>query len=168
MTQARELAAKGLAERAKAGIKVRQPLQKLKVKSEKFKVKEELIGLIKDELNVKEVVFDKNLKTEVELDTVVTPELRKEGLLREMVRTIQDMRKKAGYKPRDKARLCYEGDKELTEIFRDNQKTIMSATGLKELTEGPVRADRRGKQKFDAEQEFSLGGRTLRLGIEKA
>ena len=117
MAEVRELVVKGLAERAKAGIKVRQPLQKLKVKSDKSKLKGEFMGLIKDELNVREIVFDKNLKEEVVLDTTITPELQKEGLLREILRNIQEMRKKAGYKPKDKARLRYEGEEELKEIF---------------------------------------------------
>ncbi len=171
MVRVREVVAKGLSERAKAGVKVRQPLQKLKVKSEKLKVKEELLNLVKDELNVKEVVFDKNLKTEVELDTTITPELRKEGLLREIVRNIQDMRKKAGYKPKDKARLRYEGDQELKEVFRDNQRAIMSAAGLKELAEGKEKSgyarSRAARQKFDAEQEFSLENKSLWLGIRQ-
>ncbi|MBI2098202.1 MAG: class I tRNA ligase family protein [Candidatus Wildermuthbacteria bacterium] len=163
MEQAREFVVKGLAERAKAGIKVRQPLQKLKVKSDKSKLKGEFMGLIKDELNVKEVTFDKNLKGEVELDTTITPELQKEGLLREILRNIQEMRKKAGYKPQDRIYLRYQGAEELRKILRENQKMIMPAVGVKEMQESDD-----SKEEFDIEQEFSAEGRTLRLGIRKA
>ena len=59
----RQIITLGLAIRAKNGIKVRQPLSKLKVESEKMKVDDEnLVGLIKDELNVKEVEFVESLQ----------------------------------------------------------------------------------------------------------
>jgi len=101
----------GHAERKTKRIKVRQPLKKLKIKNEKLKMtmqnlKREkyvsLVSLIKDELNVKEVEFiyegkDKEIK--VEFDTKLTPELIAEGEARELVRQIQDLRKKGNYKP---------------------------------------------------------------------
>ena len=39
--------------------------------------------MIKDELNVKEIIFDDKISGEVELDTEITPELKEEGDLRE-------------------------------------------------------------------------------------
>ena len=162
MAEVRELVVKGLAERAKAGIKVRQPLAALKIKNSKLKISKDLLNLLADELNVKEVVFDKNLKGEVELDTTITPELRKEGLLREILRNIQEMRKKAGYKPQDRIYLRYQGAEELEKILRDNQKMIMPAVGIKEMQESDS-----SKEEFDIEQEFSAEGKTLRLGIRK-
>ena len=87
-----------LEQRAKAGIKVKQPIKSLKVKSEKLKIKEneELLNLIKDEVNVKEIIWDKNINQEVELDVEITPELKEEGELREFIRGLQDLRKKLG------------------------------------------------------------------------
>jgi hypothetical protein len=41
-------------------------------------------------------VFDEQIKGEMELDTNLTPELLEEGSVRELVRHIQDLRKKAG------------------------------------------------------------------------
>jgi len=54
-----------------------------------------LIQLIKEELNVKEVSFTKG-KEElvVELDTKITPQLKAEGEARELIRQIQELRKK--------------------------------------------------------------------------
>ncbi len=162
MAQVRELVAKGLAERAKAGIKVRQPLGLLKIPMSKPQFSKDILGLIKDELNVKEVIADPKIKEEVELDTTITPALQREGMLREILRHIQGMRKQAGYRPQDKVRLRYAGDEQLKEILKENEKTIMSAVGLKEMTEGD-----RPKQTFDIEEEFSLEGRTLHLAIRK-
>ena len=162
MAQVRELVAKGLAERAKAGIKVRQPLSALKIKNLKFEISKDLLNLLADELNVKEVIVDPKIKEEVELDTVITPVLQREGTLREILRHIQEMRKQAGYKPQDKVRLRYTGDEQLKEILKENEKTIMSSVGLKEMREGD-----QPKQTFDVEEEFSLEGQNLRLSIRK-
>ena len=66
----------GVEARAKARIKVRHRLlrSKSKIKILKLKNKEEFGNLIKDELNVKEVIFDDKISGEVELDTKITPE----------------------------------------------------------------------------------------------
>ncbi|MEK7173135.1 MAG: isoleucine--tRNA ligase, partial [Patescibacteria group bacterium] len=93
MQVARDIVSLALAQRMDLKIGVRQGLSKLKVKSAKLKVKEELLDLIKDEVNVKEVVFDENIKDEVELDTTMTDELKEEGQVREIIRHIQDLRK---------------------------------------------------------------------------
>ncbi len=86
----------GLAGRKAAGIKVRQPLAKLMVKGETQS--EELIQLIKDELNVKEVVFADGETLGVELDTHLTEELKAEGDVRELIRQVQELRKTLGAK----------------------------------------------------------------------
>ncbi len=87
----------GHAKRKELGIKVRQPLQKLKVKREKLKVNNELIQIIKDELNIKEIEFEEGGdELIVVLDTTITRELQEEGLAREIVREIQQARKVSG------------------------------------------------------------------------
>ena len=96
----RRIVTLGLEARQKAGIKVRQPLPKLEIKH--FKLNEDYIELIKDELNVKEVIENKNIETEIMLYTEITPELRAEGEYREFMRELQDKRKKLGLLPRDK------------------------------------------------------------------
>ena len=57
---------------------------------------EKLLDLIKEEINVKEIIFDNKIKEEIELDTNITEELKKEGIAREIVRSIQNMRKELG------------------------------------------------------------------------
>lgn len=117
MDLVRKIVEFGLAKRAETGIKVRQPLGKLKVKSlEVKKLEVEFINLIKDEINVKEVIFDKDEagKLKVELDTEITEELRQEGMLRELVRTINQMRKKMGLTISDKVAVRYSFDNEKT------------------------------------------------------
>ncbi len=63
-----------LAERTAKGLKVRQPLSKLKIQNQKSKIQndKELLDLIKDEVNVKEILFDDKIEKEIELDTNIT------------------------------------------------------------------------------------------------
>jgi len=97
MELVRKICELGHAERKKAGIKVRQPLNKFQISNFKFQISNDLIQLIKDELNIKEVVFKQGKgELEVELERKITPELRAEGEARELVRQIQELRKKAG------------------------------------------------------------------------
>jgi len=106
MEQTRNICSLGLQKRAETGIKVRQPLAKLKVKSQKLKI-DELTDLIKDEVNVKEIEFDIKLNNDVELDTNISEELREEGLVRDFVRSIQAKRKEMGLTPKDRIRVIY-------------------------------------------------------------
>jgi isoleucyl-tRNA synthetase len=63
----------------------------------KVKIDEELLQLVKDELNVKEVVVSQGAaELKVELDTILTPELKAEGAVRELIRQVQELRKEKG------------------------------------------------------------------------
>ena len=126
MEKVRGIVASALAERAKVGIKIRQPLQKLEITE---RIDKELLVLIKEEINVKEITLGKMLK----LDTEITPALKEEGLVREVIRQIQEMRKKAGLKPKDKISIEYSGTPELNEILTKNKTFILKETKAKGL-----------------------------------
>lgn len=95
MKKVREIVAQGLAKRAEAGIKVRQPLQELRIMNKELG--EEMLELIKDEVNVKEINFGKELVLNIE----ISDELKKEGELRELIRNINGLRKEMGLTPND-------------------------------------------------------------------
>lgn len=102
MTEVRRIVSLALEARAKVGVKVRQPLALLTVKNtEEEVIRGGFFDLIKDEINVKDVTLDKTIADEVVLDTVITPELKKEGQFRDLVRTIQELRKQQGLTPSD-------------------------------------------------------------------
>ena len=93
MEEVRKTVEIALALRAEKGIKVRQPLNKLTIY---YQLEDGLKQIIADELNVKSVEIVQNGeadKNKVVLDTILTDELKKEGLLREVVRTINQIRK---------------------------------------------------------------------------
>ncbi|GAI45010.1 unnamed protein product, partial [marine sediment metagenome] len=91
MRKVREIITKVLAKRTELGIKVRQPLQGLRITNYKLRREKELLELIKDEVNVKEITFGKTLK----LDTKISKELKEEGQVREFIRQVQQLRKNA-------------------------------------------------------------------------
>lgn len=124
MKQARKIVEMALAKRAEAGIKVRQPLQKLTIMSVHLSV--EYKRLVQEELNVKEVVFQEGDTLSVELDTSITPELGLEGQARQFIRQINNLRKQKGLTTHDRIKIYYEGEiKELIETFG---KEIIKAT----------------------------------------
>jgi len=129
MQNVRHIVTLGLEARQKAGIKVRQPLNQLRIKNYELGIG--YTELIKDELNVKEVVLNKNIKDEIELDTKITEELKEEGDYRELVRALQDMRKKIGLTPSDVVVLYFEtndiGKKLVQKFENDIKKTVLAS-----------------------------------------
>ncbi len=106
MVSARRVVETSHALRAKAGLKVRQPLSQV-VTTEQLRP--DLDEIVRDELNIKELHQATTLPTGVEwavaesvaLDTTVTDELKEEGLFRDLVREFNSLRKKAGLQPSD-------------------------------------------------------------------
>lgn len=130
MQHTRELVSSALQVRAKETIKVRQPLAKLSVPQLEG-LTEEYLDLIIDEVNVKEVVEDTTL-TDVVLDTLVTPELKKEGDFREVVRKIQDKRKEQGLTPKDRPALTlFVGDHK--DFFASYEQELKEKCQLREI-----------------------------------
>ena len=158
MDLVRDLVTKALAERAKAQLKVRQPLSSLTIKGSGKEVRKDLLSLLKDEVNVKDVVFAKNLKSDVELDTVLTPELKEEGQVREILRGIQDQRKKEGCKPQDRVKVWYEGSVRIQSLIVKQGSLLKKAAGIETLVTGesPVAGN---------VKEIDLDGEILKFSI---
>jgi isoleucyl-tRNA synthetase len=157
MNIVRNLVSLGLKERQKAGIPVRQPLPKISVLG--IKLERQYKEIIKDELNVKDVIESGSIKNEVELDTNITPELKAEGDYRELLRAIQDMRKGRGLTPSDMIILSLETNdagKELIQKFESDMKKVVLASRieLKENNGGEIKInDLVFKVKIDKIQE---------------
>ncbi len=92
---------KGYAKRKEAKIKVRMPLNEVKITvSKELTYKKDIEDIIKNTLNTKKVSIsiDTNIK-DIELlyDLNITDELKQEGEAREIIRMIQNQRKKKGF-----------------------------------------------------------------------
>lgn len=239
MKLARETASQGLSARSNAGIKVRQPLSQVLVfvKQGQAELDQELLEIVKDELNIKDLVFvqdpetlmsyrvlpdnkllgpkygadfpkvknalanldpdqvaelvnngedvpleldgdtislapeeilvqtqgaeglstvDSKLLT-VAIETEISPELRAEGLARELVRRIQDFRKQADFDIADRIRIVYQVSEGLKGALEEHRAYIMDETLTLELEEGqPDEGMFSGKAKFEGE-EVTLG-----------
>jgi isoleucyl-tRNA synthetase len=116
MVKIREIISIGLEQRSQAGLKIRQPLSTLKTNNALVQ-DSALADLVKDELNVKTVTYDENAP-EVWLDLKLTPELEREGFIRDLIRLIQGARKTAGYSFDQSVCLVIDSDLKLTDQER--------------------------------------------------
>lgn len=165
MNLIRDLAAEALKQRIEAQIKVRQPLAKLILgkkyqKLFKDKNKKELLEILKDEINVKEIVLDLKQKEDIVLDKNITQELYKEGLLRDLIRVIQDLRNKANLKSENKINLFIEANQGLRNIIEENKKIFLYEVDAKKLEFKKI-------NKFLIEFNGKLGDFNIWIGISK-
>jgi isoleucyl-tRNA synthetase len=138
MQEVRKICSLGLEARAKAEIKVRQPLSSLTTKLNATSLDVDLTSLLSDEVNIKKIIFSTTIENEVELDTELTPELIHEGIARELTRAIQEMRKKAGLTPDQTIKLQIETSSEGQEAinkFTEDIKKTTNAAEIKFLSE---------------------------------
>jgi len=153
-----------LAERIVKGVKVKQPIASLKIKDKGSKIKDDdrLISLIRDEVNVKEIIFDKDLVGEVELDVNLTDELKNEGFVRELVRCLQGMRKDAGLVPIDRITVSVSGSDNIVTAISKNEVVI-----LKESRAEKIEIDRKQNLDFSKWKEVSIDDQKIFFKIEK-
>lgn len=133
----------GLSKRAAEGIKVRQPLASAKLVSTISQNTPEevvrfLVDIARDELNVKSVeavtgseldIPEVSTQPSVVYDLNITPELKREGLMREIVRHVQSARKKAGLQVDDRIILqLTTNDDQLRQAINEHRATIAAET----------------------------------------
>ena len=122
MTEARVIVSKALEARDAAKIKVRQPLQKLTVES--YQLREEFLALIRDEVNVKQIVSGGKFA----LDTNITDELREEGIIRDAIRAVQEARKAAKMRPGEHGSVSIQVSQEYRKIVERHLESIQKQT----------------------------------------
>ena len=107
MARLRRVVEAGHAARNQAAVKVRHPLASVAIAD--APLAPDLEAILLEELNVKEARYEGEGGL-VTLDTRITEELQLEGLARDLVREIQELRKQSGFNVDDRIRLFYEGD----------------------------------------------------------
>jgi isoleucyl-tRNA synthetase len=131
MLEVREIVTLGLQRRQEEGIPVRQPLSKIMITG--YKIKEQYIEILKDELNIKDIVLDEGEDQKVELDTEITEDLKKEGQYRELIRAIQDIRKKNGLNPSDVITLNIGTDASGQELINKFKSELIKTVNAKDI-----------------------------------
>ena len=179
MSRTRELINSGLSLRMRqdehqTSIKVRQPLQFAAYAG--VKLAEYYEQIMAEELNVKEIRWIENLEehladydvTEgaikpeswIEISKHLTPELKREGLMREVIRHVQSARKKAGLQVDDRIELgITSGDAEITQAVDAFTDTIKSETLAVKL--GSAAAD--DMEKYDVK----IDGKPVEIYLKK-
>ncbi|UCB42254.1 MAG: isoleucine--tRNA ligase [Dehalococcoidales bacterium] len=167
----------GRAARSQAGIKVRQPLSRVIVKAGSRQDKEGLERLspqVLEELNTKTIEFadseeelDKpNLIVSSEggilvaMDCDVSSELAAEGLAREIVHRLQNIRRSAGFDIADHITTYYDGGSYVKQVVQDWADYIKQETLSRELVEGVLEED------FFTEG-YKLSGHEIKLGVKR-
>lgn len=125
MQKTQELCSAALEARQKSGVKVRQPLASLTVSDY---VPQEYQEIILEEVNVKNIVFGETLA----LDTNLTDELKLEGLYRDVLRIIQDLRKRKDLKPEDSIKVVV--SKNLTKVVGVFGADLKQKAGVSDIT----------------------------------
>lgn len=132
MKEVRRIASLSLEARMKAKINVRQPLALLTVKSKLIR-DEILTSILLDEINVKKITVDEKMTEEISLDTVLTPALIEEGKMREIIRSIQELRKEANLTVHDIVSLEVGEGFEGVEVLKNFKDQISKSTGLSDI-----------------------------------
>lgn len=190
MRLVREAITSGLAQRAQAGIKVRQPLAKVSVPAHLFSETDDrqdiYADIIAEELNVKAVNFTNTKQSYQErmskppaeagiqavqeplavvLDLELTPELKREGQAREVIRHVQQARKQAGLQVDDRIHLAFEtDDKSLQALLSGDSK--LSAMIHKETLTAPQNKPDLAADGFSA--TVKVDGLVLTIRLAKA
>lgn len=162
MAKVREVITDGLAQRAAAGIKVRQPLSKLSANPEDAAVLTKYEDIVLEELNVKSIAAATSQLTKPLVDPQITPDLKREGQMREVVRHVQQARKQAGLEVDDRIELgLATEDGELSGVLQDKALTevIAHETLAKSL-------DSDTKKSFTV--TVAIDGAELTIGLTKA
>lgn len=170
----RDVAAAGHEARAASKMPVRQALASLTVKMKdaadaaRLDRRTELTTVLRDETNVEKIFFQGGVDGmnawSVELDTLLTPELKKKGMARELSRHVMNLRKELGLTPTDKivihVAVADQGSRDSIESLMPSvaESSRATASSVSEaLPEG-----------LPVQTEVELDGKKIGLGITKA
>lgn len=171
MDMVRGLAERTHALRAKAAIKVRQPLARLEIlATENTKIEAEYAEVLKEEINVEAVVFVESLSKEegwildesgapaLSLNTNLNQDLQDKGVVREIIRNINSLRKEAGLKPADSPVETYQTKSAyLKGIVYKFKAEIIASTSAGDLVES---------DQFTIHKETEINEEKIILGIQ--
>jgi isoleucyl-tRNA synthetase len=177
MKWARDVVTRGLEARVAAALPVRQALAKLDIlfrdnaEAMRLSARQDLLRLIRDELNVEAVGLESSASGipesdlwAVRLDTVLTPELKKKGMARELVRHVMNARKAAGLAPQDRIDLII-----ATEDTGARDTLEELGRGISEDVKAVrITIAEAVPEAFGVPASVSLDGMSLHIGLKRA
>lgn len=167
MSLIRELVSQGQEARVRVKIPVRQALGRLtvryrdKAEMERWSRQEDLFVLVREELNIEEVamahVADLETPWTIELDTEITPALKRKGMLREFTRHVMSLRKEAKTQPGDAIELFVKTDQvEFQALLTEEQVSLQKDARVVILTLVEVIPEEILAQKEVTVQEYTV------------
>jgi isoleucyl-tRNA synthetase len=175
MTWARAVVTAGHEARAASKMPVRQALASCSVlmrdasEASRLAARMDLLSVIRDELNVERVIVKSGATVEnadwtCELDTNLTPELKKKGIARELSRHIMNARKKLGLRPEDKIRVSLatsdHGHRDLLESLHATVGAEVKATSFDVSDQLPAG--------LEPDTRTEVGGAAVAISVQKA
>jgi len=125
---------------------------------------EDVVDLLPEEIDVETVEpVDTALVEDtgyvVAIDTVITEPLRKEGMIRDLVRYVQNMRKEAGYQVEDHIRLGYKAEGELANAIVQHTEYLKNEVLADEISNNNIVGD--------FTDTFTIGEKDIQITIER-
>ncbi len=151
----------GLSERDKAGIGLKWPLQKAKIYGKDVDINDELIEILKSQLNVKKIIIEDDGELKVELDTKLNSDLEAEGYARELTRQIQEFRKKLGLNKKELIDLYIASGDDFKSIICSQVDFIKGRTNSRKVNFVTTLQ----KEKFKNIAEFNIKDKRGQVGI---
>lgn len=180
MQLVRAIASKGHEQRAMAKLPVRQALAaavvRVKDAEEAARILRQLdlLQLLAEELNVEavrvEAKADLSEPWTVELDTELTPELKRKGLRREFVRQMMALRKQVGLAPGDRIRLMITAvEGELRDAIEETRAEVLRDLKATEIVyESPDAEAAAEEGAIMRIADAKVGDDAFRVAIERA
>ena len=155
----------GLSERDKIKIGLKWPLPKAVIYSENLNT--ELENIIKNQLNVKELILKNSNEKEIKikLDTNITPELEAEGYARVLSRKIQDIRKNMNLKKQDKVETFVFGEDKLIDILKKQKDFIKERTNSNKFEIKNIN-ELKNKERFKNIISFVIKDKSGEIGLK--
>jgi len=173
MEHVRSAAELAHAARARASMKLRQPLKTLALVAPALRGKTELLAVLQDEVNVKEVTvvevlpegdgyeLERGGAIAIALDTRLDAELKNEGSVREVIRQLNALRKESGLIPSDRIHIeCAPSSSALVLMCQQHEGVILRGAIGEDLTV-------RETATFSTQRVLSIDGESITLGIKK-
>jgi len=153
----------GLAERDKEKIGLKWPLARASIETNRS-IGKEMQEIIARQLNVKKIEIKKGEGLNIKLDIKMTPELEAEGFAREISRSIQAERKKAGMNKEQEISLVVIIDKELERTLKEFKNFIKERVNAKNIEIHTD--DKKVLKKFEKEAEFLVKDKKITVKFD--